>query len=567
MPLAGLKLIINNATPWRAANMSTTAGRRRVLTVVMDGVGISQNDFGNAVANAAMPNLNWLSQNATWRTLAAHGKAVGLPSDNDIGNSEVGHNALGAGRIFDQGAKLVQNAIADGSIFEGPSWQELVAHVKSKSTTMHFLGLLSDGNVHAHEQHLYAMLRHAKQDGVTKVRVHVLLDGRDVGEKTAEIYVGRLNQVINELASATFDIKVASGGGRMSMTMDRYEADWPMVKRGWDCHVHGIAPHYFDTLSDALRQFRKDPSLTDQYIPAFVIGKKDKPLGRILDNDVVVFFNFRGDRAMEISRAFTDANFDKFDRKPNPKVLFAGMMEYDGDLKVPSRYLVSPPAISDTLGEFLSRSRVRQFACSETQKFGHVTYFWNGNRSGYFDKNFEEYVEITSDTDITFDKKPWMKAYEITEQTIARMRSGSFEYGRINLANGDMVGHTGNYEATLIAVETVDLMLGRLISAARETDTILMVTADHGNADEMFDAKAKDFPEWRSLPLSKRPTPKTAHTINPVPFAIFDPTKSTPWKLDPSVSTASLGNVANTVLTLLGLKERDSYLPSLILPE
>jgi 2,3-bisphosphoglycerate-independent phosphoglycerate mutase len=547
--------------------MSQNSGHRRVLTVVMDGVGLSPNDFGNAVSNAAMPHLTWLKQNTTWTSLVAHGTFVGLPSDSDIGNSEVGHNALGAGRIFDQGAKLVQNAITTGSIFEGEAWKNLVAHVKANQSVMHFLGLLSDGNVHAHEEHLYALLRRSKQDGVTKVRVHVLFDGRDVGEKTAETYLARLKQVITDLGSPSFDLKIASGGGRMAITMDRYEADWSMVKRGWDCHVHGKAGHYFHDMEEALKHFRQDANLTDQYIPAFVLGSKDKPSGKILDGDAVILFNFRGDRAIEISRAFTETNFTKIERGASPKVMYAGMMQYDGDLKIPPRFLVNPPAISDTLGEFLAKLKMRQFACSETQKFGHVTYFWNGNRSGYFDKSLEEYVEITSDTDITFDKKPWMKAYEITEQTIARMQAGSFDYGRINLANGDMVGHTGNYEAALVAVETVDLMLGRLIAAARETNTILMVTADHGNADEMFDAKAKDYPDWRQLPLAKRPTPKTAHTINPVPFAIFDPSRKTPWKLNTSIKHGCLGHVANTVLTLMGLKEREHYLPSLILKD
>ena len=544
--------------------MSKSTAKRQVLTVVMDGVGLSSNEFGNAVANAAKPNLEWLRKNATWRTLIAHGKAVGLPSDSDIGNSEVGHNALGAGRIFDQGAKLIQAAMASGTIFSAPTWKNLTAHVIVQNTTLHFLGLLSDGNVHSHEDHLYAMLRRAKQEGVKKVRVHVLFDGRDVAEKSAETYIDRLEKVLKELRSNTYDVEVASGGGRMKITMDRYGADWSMVKTGWDCHVHGIAADKFPSLSAALTKYRADKSITDQYIPPFIIEKAGKPTGKITDGDAVIFFNFRGDRAIEISRAFTESSFTKFDRGLFPKTLYAGMMQYDGDLLIPENYLVSPPAISDTLGQFLAKSGVRQFACSETQKFGHVTYFWNGNRSGYFDKKIEEYLEIKSDAGITFDHKPWMKAYEITEETIKRMKSHSFDFGRINFPNGDMVGHTGNYEAALVAVETVDLMLGRLIEAAKVSNTILIVTADHGNADEMFDAKAKDFPNWKDLSLNERPTPKTAHTVNPVPFAIFDPSRALPWTLDPSIQQGTLGNVANTVLTLLGLPTRDIYLPSLI---
>ena len=537
---------------------------RRVLLVVMDGIGISENSFGNAVANAQIPNLKWLTSHCPHTTLLAHGKSVGLPSDTDIGNSEVGHNALGAGRVFAQGASLVQTALENLSIFEGSCWQKIIAQVKAQKSTLHLIGLLSDGNVHSHEDHLYALIRRAKQDGLNRVRIHALLDGRDVGEKSAEVYVERLERVINELRSPTFDIAVASGGGRMTTTMDRYNADWGMVERGWKAHVQGIAAFQFPSLPAALKHFRSDGKLTDQNIPAFVITNDGKPNGTINDHDAVIFFNFRGDRAIEISRSFTERNLTNFPRGPLPNIFFAGMMEYDGDLKIPHNYLVSPPAIDHTLGEFLANSGVRQFACSETQKFGHVTYFWNGNRSGYFNKSTEEYLEITSDQGITFDEKPWMKAYEITEQTIKRMQSGSFDFARINLANGDMVGHTGNYEAAVVAVETVDLMLGKLITAARDTGTILVVTADHGNADEMFDAKAKDFPNWRDVDLDKRPTPKTAHTVNPVPFAIFDPVGSSRWKIRGDVSNAGLGNVANTVLTLLGLQNRDLYLPCLI---
>ncbi len=547
--------------------MNKSAAKRRVLTVVMDGVGLSSNEFGNAVANAARPNLEWLKNFATWRTLAAHGKAVGLPSDSDIGNSEVGHNALGAGRIFDQGAKLVQEAIANGSMFTGEAWQKIRHQVASNQSTLHFLGLLSDGNVHAHEDHLYAMLRRAKQDGLKRVRIHILFDGRDVGEKSAETYVARLETVLAELRSERFDVAVASGGGRMQITMDRYEADWPMVKRGWNCHVQGEAPNRFATLADAMHKFRSDSTITDQYIPEFILEKNGKPVGTINDGDAVIFFNFRGDRAIAISRAFTESNFNKFDRGRFPKVLYAGMMRYDGDLNIPEHFLVQPPAISDTFGEYLATSGIRQFACSETQKFGHVTYFWNGNRSGYFDKSVEEYLEIPSDSNITFDLKPWMKAYEITEETIKRMKSGRFDFGRINFANADMVGHTGNYEAAVIAVETVDLMLGRLLTAAKATNTILVVTADHGNADEMFDAKAKDFPDWKNLPLTKRPSPKTAHTLNPVPLAIFDPARTSPWKLNTTIQNGTLGNLANTALTLMGIPNRDIYLPSLILKD
>jgi len=334
-----------------------------------------------------------------------------------------------------------------------------------------------------------------------------------------------------------------------------------MVKRGWDVHVKGEGQQ-FGSLAEALEHFRKDPKLTDQNLPGFVIAKAGAPLGRIEDGDGVVFFNFRGDRAIEISRAFTEDAFNMFDRGRRPDVFYAGMMEYDGDAHIPPKYLVSPPAIDKTLGEYLVKQGLRQFACSETQKFGHVTYFWNGNRSGYLDEKLEEYVEIPSDPAHLFAERPQMKAAEIADVTIDRMRRGTFDFGRINFANGDMVGHTGELAAAISAVETVDLQLGRLVESAAATGTTLIVTADHGNADEMFDAKEKDFPAWETNGFTKMPRPKTAHTLAPVPCVIVGPAAE-PFHLA-SVEPRTLGNVAATVIDLLGLPKNPDYLPSLI---
>lgn len=533
----------------------------RVLVVVMDGIGIRANRFGNAVALAETPTLHSIEKLPLFTTLKAHGTYVGLPSDSDIGNSEVGHNALGAGRIFAQGATLVNQAIESKRLFAGKTWQDLVKSCKKSEGTLHFIGLLSDGNVHSHENHLYAMLAQAKREGLRKIRIHTLLDGRDVGEKSAEIYLSRLEEVIKKLDDPDFDIQVASGGGRMVLTMDRYNADPAMVDRGWQVHVLGQAQYHFSSISGVLPHFRADPKLSDQYIPGFVIvDALMNPVGPIEDGDGVVLFNFRGDRAIEISRAFTEVEFKDFDRKRFPKVFFAGMMEYDGDLHIPPRYLVEPPAIDNTLSEYLIGLKVRQFACSETQKYGHVTFFWNGNRSGYFNKDFEEYVEIPSDK-ICFDEKPRMKAKEIADVAIDRMQRGSFDFGRINFPNGDMVGHTGNLQATIEAVEEVDRQLQRLLDAALATKTTLIITADHGNADEMFDGKEIDFPEWQK-PRGQKPPPKTSHTLAPVPFAIYG-YGSELFDLS-SVPTPSLGNVAATVVELLGLRANPLYLPSLV---
>ncbi len=533
---------------------------RRVLTVIMDGVGVKENSFGNAVKFACTPQMAFLKSRGLYTELKAHGTYVGLPSDSDIGNSEVGHNALGAGRIFDQGAKLVQNSLDSGEMFRGPVWRHIVNTVGEAGSTLHFIGLLSDGNVHSHQNHLHAMLRQARKDGLKKIRIHVLMDGRDVGERSAELYCARLSEVINQLRAEGVDVAVASGGGRMNVTMDRYEADWSIVERGWNAHVHGRAAHSFCDLASAIAKFREDPKLTDQYFPPFVICGADGPLGPICDKDAVVFFNFRGDRAIEICQAFEKQDFSKFDRGIVPKVYFAGMMEYDGDLHVPKHYLVNPPLINSTLGEHLAGQGLRQFACSETQKYGHVTYFWNGNRSGMFDPSLEEYREIPSDV-IRFDLKPWMKVSEITDETIAKLTQGSFDFGRINFAAGDMVGHTGNFEAAVIAVAAVDLMLGRLIEACQATQTILIVTADHGNCDEMFEGS--EIAGWESLPLDRRPPPKTSHTLNPVPCYIYDPVDPDGWRLK-GIADPGIANFANTALTLMGLDSQSIYLESLV---
>ena len=537
---------------------------RKVLLVVMDGVGCIANDFGNAVNYAKTPNLDYLRSNAIFTTLLAHGTSVGLPSDDDIGNSEVGHNALGAGRVFAQGAKLVQNSIESKQIYDGTIWKKLISNVVDNNSTLHFIGLLSDGNVHSHENHLYSMIEEALKENVRSIRIHPLLDGRDVGETSAEIYVKRLKDKLKDF-SARFPevcIDVGSGGGRMVTTMDRYEADWSVVKAGWDAHVRGEAQFKFKTLSEMLSCFRtKD--FKDQYFPAFVmVDDRGVARGRIKDKDSVIFFNFRGDRAIEISRAFTEKDFSGFDRGNFPDVLYAGMMQYDGDLKIPPMYLVDPPKITDSLGEYMCQLGVRQFACSETQKYGHVTYFWNGNRSGKFDENLETYMEVPSDK-VKFNERPCMKAQEITDLTVKAIRESSFDFARINYPNGDMVGHTGDFGASVVGIEAVDKMIGILMKECSQNGVILVVTADHGNSDEMFDAKEKDWPDWKnSIDKIK---PKTSHTKNPVPFYIYDSgAEKSEFELNQKVKQGTLANIANTVLTLMDLGSRDLYMDSLI---
>ena len=493
--------------------------RGPVLLVIMDGVGFGKYKEGDAVAAAMTKNLDKLFSIAPWTKLKAHGLAVGLPSDADMGNSEVGHNAMGAGRVFAQGAKLVSNAISSGDMYKGSTWQKLVSNAKNNNSALHFIGLLSDGNVHSHIDHLKAMVAEAKKEGVKKVRVHALLDGRDVGEVSALDYFDPFAQYLADLsADGTFDARIASGGGRMVITMDRYNADWNMVKKGWETHVLGEG-RQFVSAHEAIETLRNETGAIDQDLPPFVIAENGTPVGTINDGDSVILFNFRGDRAIEISRAFDEADFKEFDRKRWPKVEYAGMMEYDGDLHIPHQYLVSPPAIDRVMAEYLCATGVKQFSISETQKFGHVTYFFNGNRSGMFDSKLEEYVEIPSDK-VPFEQRPWMKCAEITDRVIAEIESGKWDFIKLNYPNGDMVGHTGVFEAVVCSMEGMDLQIGRLKEAIEKAGGIMVITADHGNADDMYEhAKNGDVKCYDD----GEPKAKTSHSLNPVPCIIYDP--------------------------------------------
>lgn len=548
---------------WQLKRRGTVDDGRPVIVVVMDGIGIGRGDAGDAVATARTPVMDELRTRSPYRTLKAHGRAVGLPDDGDMGNSEVGHNALGCGRVFDQGAKLVNRAIDTGEIWRGETWSRLVSHCGNEGTALHLIGLLSDGNVHSHIDHLEALIRRAAGDGLRRLFVHPLLDGRDVPETSALIYLERLETLLGEYDGTDGRrFRIASGGGRMITTMDRYEADWRVVERGWNAHVHGQG-RAFPHARAAVETYRtEEPGIGDQFLPPFVVADSSgAPIGPIRDGDGVVFFNFRGDRAIEISRAFEEESFAPFDRGARPRALYAGMMQYDGDYQIPKSFLVSPPAIDRTLGEYLARQGITQFACSETQKYGHVTYFWNGNRGGKFDAATETYLEIPSDL-VPFEQRPWMKAAEITDATIAALRAGRQRFLRINYPNGDMVGHTGSLDAAIVAVEAVDLSLGRLLAAARETHAIVVVTADHGNADEMFERDKKG--EVQRDPATGRPRPKTSHSLNPVPFWVVDADSPESWRFRDDLPGAGLANVAATVLHLLGFEAPDDYEPSLL---
>jgi 2,3-bisphosphoglycerate-independent phosphoglycerate mutase len=550
----GISLVKNTA--WHAR-------RGPVVLVIMDGVGYGKYTEGDAVADADMRHFRGMESAYPSTRLKAHGKAVGLPSDDDMGNSEVGHNAIGCGRVFAQGAKLVSASIATGAMFTGATWKKLVANLgAADGKALHFIGLFSDGNVHSHIDHLKAMIARAKADGVRKVRVHVLLDGRDVGEQSALEYLEPFEAFLTGLSDDGFNCRIASGGGRQYITMDRYGADWAMVDRGWKTHVLGLGAR-FGSASEAVRHYRTEkPSLIDQDMHEFVIVENDKPIGTVEDGDSVVYFNFRGDRALEITAAFEDENFDHFDRVRRPNVVYAGMMEYDGDLHVPSSYLVTPPAIDRTMGEYLAGSGVPMLAISETQKFGHVTYFFNGNRQGKFDEKLEDYVEVKSDL-VPFEQRPWMKTAEITDKVLAAIEGGKYRFIRLNYPNGDMVGHTGVYQAVVCGLEAMDLQLGRLKIAVQKAGGVLILTADHGNSDDMYEHDKKSGSV--TIKADGEPRSKTSHSLNPVPCVIYDPAFMGEYK--PELREGlGISSLAATCVEMLGFVAPEGYDPSVLEP-
>ena len=509
--------------------------KKPIVLVIMDGVGKGDGGSGDAVAVAKTPTLDRLFATCPYTWLKAHGTAVGLPTDDDMGNSEVGHNALGCGQVYSQGAKLVGESIENGTLFASETWKDLVANCTENGRAFHFLGLLSDGNVHSNISHLIALLRHAHAEGVKKVYCHILLDGRDVPATSALDYVAQLESVLAELRTDGCDYRIASGGGRMQITMDRYEANWKMVENGWNTHVRGLG-RQFPSAKDAIETYRAELGCIDQGLPAFVIAENGAPVARIENGDSVVLYNFRGDRAQEISLAFDRKDFDKFDRGDYTGVKFAGMLEYDGDLKIPEHYLVQPPVIKNTLTELLCDNGIREYAVSETQKYGHVTYFWNGNRSGKVSEALETYEEIPSDV-IPFEQAPAMKSREITDRLIAAMESKQYDFLRCNFPNGDMVGHTGVMEAVVTAMECVDTSVKCILEAADRLGYTVLITADHGNADQMTETK------------KGKTSIRTAHSLNPVPFIVYDPDN----KYSIKEGHYGLANVASTVATLLGL--------------
>ena len=502
-----------------------------IVLAVLDGVGLRREIAGNAVKQAHTEFLDSAVSNHPTMPLKASGTAVGV-LEADMGNSEVGHNAIGSGQIIKQGIARIEEAFANGSIWNSRAWQDVIARTEKNHSTLHFAGIFSDGNVHSSIKHLEKMIAKAHEQGIQKIRIHLVLDGRDVPPQSANQYIAKLESFINAFPDHP-DYRIASGGGRMIFVADRYENDWDVVKAGWDAMVHGQAPARFSSAVEAIGTFRAaDKNLQDQYIPPFVIEENGQPVGKVKDGDSFIYFDFRADRAIEIAQAFTYDDFTYFDRGEKPDVYFVGLTAYNSDTHVPEHRLVEPIEIKDTLNTFVGGRGLSQLAISETVKFGHITYYFNGN--SYEKAKGEDHIEIPSDTQ-PFDTRPWMKSAEITDRVLDL--AGNYNFIRLNFPGGDMVGHFAELEPTINAMEAIDIELARIAKKVDELGGVLIITADHGNAEELIDDNG---------------VAKTSHSKNPVPFIIYDNTENADKYQLAHVENAGLANIAATLALFLG---------------
>jgi len=533
-----------------------------VLLVIMDGWGMGSGGEEDAIARAHTPVFDRLWANYAHTTLRTHGHFVGLPSAKDLGGSEVGHLTMGAGQILDQGPTRIKKAIEDGSFFTSEALRDIIERGLAGGT-IHLLGLLSDGNIHSHISHFRALIDHAFESGVKSLRVHALLDGRDVGIQTAQKYICELEEAFAYVnGHAGFHYSFATGGGRERIIMDR-DRDWSKVEQGWRAMVFGEAEYRFPSMMAALEFFRaRTPDLVDQDIPGFVlVDEQDRPLGRIEDGDAVVMVNFRGDRAIEITEAFELDAFTGFDRGRRPDVLYAGMMVYDEDRNLPRRQLIGPTKVERPFGRRILELGIRQFRLTETQKYPHVTFFFNGGYREPLDPSMEDYILIPSDKGVSFAEHPVMKAPEIADKAVELIHSGRYGFGLINFANADMVGHCGQIEPAIRAVEAVDAAVGRIVDALASVGGRALITADHGNAEQMSVALAQGGSES-----------STKHSINPVPCIVFDPDFDGGYRLrqpadeDDVRQTPGLAHIAATLFELMGYPPPSDLFPSLIEP-
>ena len=486
--------------------------------IIMDGFGLCEETMGNAIANARKPHLDRIFAENPGCKLSASGLDVGLP-EGQMGNSEVGHTNIGAGRVVFQDLPRITKAIADGDFFTNEAYVSAMDDCKSKGTALHIMGLMSDGGVHSHIDHIFAALDMAKQRGLTKVYVHAFLDGRDVPPSSGKDFVARLQEKCQALGNA--HIGVISG---RYYAMDR-DKRWERLQKAYDALVMGEAPFEADPVAAVQKSY--DAEVTDEFVVPVLCCKE----AVISENDSVIFMNFRPDRAREITRALVDPDFTDLERKKGYFPLhYVCTTEYDATM--PNVTVAFPKQkLSNIFGEYISNLGLTQLRIAETEKYAHVTFFFNGGVEQTFPG--EDRVLIPSPSVPTYDLKPDMSAHEVTDACVERIESGNYDVIILNFANCDMVGHTGVYEAARLAVETVDECVNRVVEATSKMGGISLITADHGNADRMLEDDGV--------------TPYTAHTTNPVPFYIVG--------ADVKLRDGKLADIAPTMLDLMGLEK------------
>ncbi|MCB0208841.1 MAG: 2,3-bisphosphoglycerate-independent phosphoglycerate mutase [Anaerolineae bacterium] len=495
-----------------------------VTLIIMDGWGLNPRKDYNAIALGKTPYFDYIWNNWPSATLEASGGAVGLPH-GQMGNSEVGHMNLGAGRIVPQDLTYINNLIENGDFEDNEVLNTAIQHAKENDSALHFIGLLSDGGVHSHQNHLYALLKLAKNRDLKNVYIHALMDGRDTAPRGGEEYLKQLEDQIKRIGCGT----VASVSGRY-YSMDR-DKRWERIKLGYDAAVNGEGQTAKSSAEAIQNSYSED--VGDEFVmPTVIVNDDGSPKGTINNNDAIIFFNFRADRARQITQALIEPDFNGFERKPLEGIKLVSFMHYyDGQS---ANFAFELPEPTNGLAETLSKLGKKQFHSAETEKYAHVTYFFNGGREEPFENEVRELVP--SPKVPTYDLQPEMSAFGIKDVVVKAINSGEYDFILVNFANPDMVGHTGFLDKAITAVETVDECVRQVVEATVNMGGIALVTADHGNSDQMLDYNTGK--------------PHTAHTTNLVPF-IYVSKEKPDWRF----ANGKLGNVAPTVLDLLGLKQ------------
>ncbi|WP_422484319.1 2,3-bisphosphoglycerate-independent phosphoglycerate mutase [Gudongella sp. DL1XJH-153] len=495
-----------------------------VMLMVLDGFGLGEDYPGNAVALAEKPNFDIIMSQYPNTTLTASGIKVGLP-EGQMGNSEVGHLNIGAGRIVYQELTRITKEIKEGGFFRKQEFLDAIKNAKDNNSAVHLMGLLSDGGVHSHNTHLYALLELMKQHNVDKVYVHVILDGRDVPPTVGSQHVTELQDKNKELGVG----EIATVSGRY-YTMDR-DKRWERTQLGYDAMVLGEGEKAEDPVKAVEESYKKD--INDEFMMPTVITKDGKPIATIEDNDSLIFFNFRPDRARQITRAIVDEDFDGFERKKRVNTYYVTMTEYDKTIRN-VHVVYTNEDLKNTLGEYVSKNGKTQLRIAETEKYAHVTFFFNGGREEPFEG--EDRVMVPSPKVATYDLQPEMSAYQVKDEVIEKIKSDKYDLIILNFANPDMVGHTGVIPAAVKAVETVDKCMGEIVLLMEEIGGKILVTADHGNAESMIDSESGGI--------------VTSHTSNKVPLILVG-------EKDVTLREGILADLAPTILDLMGLEKPD----------